>query len=54
MLAFEMVLFPENQGYTIQAAEVTSIFLNQIQGPALLTAEGEAVCGMGPQWDWCP
>lgn len=49
MFAFEMILCHVNQGNTIQAAEVTSIFLNQPQDPALLTAEGKAVCGMSPQ-----
>lgn len=49
MFPFEMVLFRVNQGNTIQAAEVTLSFLNQPQGPALLTAEAETVCWMGPQ-----
>lgn len=36
-----------NQGNTIQAAEGTPFFLNQPQGPALLAADGEKVCGTG-------
>lgn len=50
MLAVEMVLFHVKYCNTIQAAEVTLSFLSHPQGPALLTAEAEAVCGMGLQW----